>query len=107
MGFCTVFLYRKEARRHGAACLCAFVCEAQERIMNLKMITPYKIKKGFRYLLHFGPKEFMNHLLDRLEPEEVPYGPWFESHKAAEADLAAQRKKGVPGGPMFSVIVPA
>ncbi|MEE3437009.1 MAG: glycosyltransferase family 2 protein [Lachnospiraceae bacterium] len=75
--------------------------------MNLKMITPYKIKKGFRYLLHFGPKEFMNHLLDRLEPEEVPYGPWFESHKAAEADLAAQRKKGVPGGPMFSVIVPA
>ncbi len=75
--------------------------------MKFSMITPYKIKKGVLYLMHFGPKEFMNHLLDRLEPEEVPYGPWFLAHRASNGELAAQKREGVPGGPKFSVIVPA
>ena len=51
------------------------------------LITPYKIKKAFLYFKHFGPREFMNHLFERLEPEEVPYGPWYESHKPDGAEL--------------------
>ena len=71
------------------------------------LITPYKIKKAFLYLKHFGLKEFMNHLFERLEPEEVPYGPWYESHKPDEAELDRQRKTDIEGGPVFSVLVPA
>ncbi len=70
------------------------------------LITPYKIKKAFLYLRHFGLREFMNHLLERLEPEDVPYGPWYESHKPTEAELARQRKKEFENGPKFSVLVP-
>ena len=43
----------------------------------LKKLSPYNIQKGLRYLKHFGVKEFFVRLSDRLEPEEVPYGPWF------------------------------
>ena len=32
-------------------------------------------------------------LCERMEPEEVPYGPWFESHKPTEKELEAQRKE--------------
>ena len=70
-------------------------------------ITPYKVKKAFLYWKHFGTKEFMNHLLDRMEPEEVPYGPWFMQHRATEDVLKRQRIHPVTGGPMISVIVPA
>ena len=70
------------------------------------LITPYKIKKAFLYFKHFGPKEFMNHLFERLEPEEVPYGPWYESHKPDAAELDRQRKTEIQGGPLFSVLVP-
>ena len=70
------------------------------------LITPYKIKKAFLYLKHFGLKEFMNHLFERLEPEEVPYGPWYESHKPTEEELDRQRKTGIKDGPKFSILVP-
>jgi len=67
----------------------------------------YKIKKAWRYLKHFGWKEFWNHVRDRLEPEDVPYDPWFREHALKEAELDKLRKKGVPGGPKISVVVPA
>ena len=70
-------------------------------------ITPYKIKKAFLYWKHFGTKEFMHHLMDRMEPEEVPYGPWFEAHRAQEETLKKQRNHPVEGGVLISVIVPA
>ena len=70
------------------------------------LITPYKIKKAFLYFKHFGPREFMNHLFERLEPEEVPYGPWYESHKPDRAELDRQRRYDIEGGPMFSILVP-
>ena len=57
------------------------------------LLTPYKIKKAWRYLLHFGPKEFMNHLIERLEPEEVPYGPWYEKHKITDPELIKLKKE--------------
>lgn len=70
-------------------------------------ITPYKIKKGFLYWKHFGTKEFLIRLADRMEPEEVPYGPWYEKHKASEKELVRQRSHPIEGGPKFSVLVPA
>lgn len=52
----------------------------------LKKLNPYNIQKGLRYLKHFGVKEFFVRLSDRLEPEEVPYGPWFAGHRATEEE---------------------
>ena len=38
----------------------------------LKKLKPYNIQKGLRYLKHFGLKEFLVRLSERMEPEEVP-----------------------------------
>ncbi len=70
-------------------------------------ISPYKIKKAYLYWKHFGTKEFIHHLQDRLEPEEVPYGPWFEAHRAKEIDLKHQRAEVFENAPLISIIVPA
>ena len=70
-------------------------------------VTPYKIKKGILYWKHFGTREFLNRLMERMEPEEVPYGSWFPEHRADEAALLKQRREQVPGGPRISVAVPA
>ena len=58
----------------------------------LKKIKPYTIKKGIRYLKHYGPKEFWVRLCERMEPEEVPYGPWFENHKPSETSAKFLRE---------------
>ena len=70
-------------------------------------ITPYKIKKAYRYWKHFGTKEFINHLMDRMEPDQVPYGPWFDSHRVKDEELKNQRNNPLPDAPRISVIVPA
>lgn len=71
-------------------------------------ITPYKIVKGFRYLKHYGPKAFWARLCDRLEPDEVPYAPWFEHHKASEEELRRQEKQAKKFAycPCISIVVP-
>lgn len=71
-------------------------------------LTPYKIKKGIRYLKHYGPKAFWNRLLDKMEPQEVPYGPWFEKYRAKEEELSRQRKQGkkFDHQPLISLVVP-
>lgn len=56
-------------------------------------ITPYKIAKGVRYLKHYGPKAFWARVQDRMEPEEVPYGPWYEKHQATDAELQKQSRE--------------
>ena len=73
----------------------------------LKKIKPYTIKKAIRYLKHYGPKEFWVRLCERMEPEEVPYGPWFENHKPSEKELEGQRRKQWKKQPLISVVVPA
>ena len=64
-------------------------------IRFLKKLKPYNIQKGFRYLRHFGLKEFMVRLSERLEPEEVPYSPWYEQHRAKPEELERQRKQSL------------
>lgn len=70
-------------------------------------LSVYKLKKAWRYLRHFGWKEFWNHVKDRLEPEEVPYDPWYRAHCADEKTLEYQRKHNPANGPLISVVVPA
>ena len=58
----------------------------------LKKLNPYTIQKCFRYLKHYGPKEFWIRLHERFEPEEVPYIPWYEAYVPDEETLEKQRK---------------
>ena len=81
--------------------------DAGKLLHYMKKIKPYNIQKGLRYLEHYGPKEFWIRLCERMEPEEVPYGPWFEKHKPAESELEKQRKHTFQENPVFSVVVPA
>ena len=73
----------------------------------LKKIWPYNIQKGFRYLKHYGLREFLVRLSERMEPEEVPYGPWFEKHKASREQLEKQRARKWDRTPLLSIVVPA
>lgn len=73
----------------------------------LKKLSPYTIQKGFRYLKHYGPKEFWIRLYERFEPEEVPYGPWYEAYVPDEAALEKQRHHHFEYSPLISVAVPA
>ena len=59
----------------------------------IKKLKPYNIVKGVRYLRHFGWKEFMVRLSERMEPEQVPYGPWYEKYRIGEEALEKQRRK--------------
>ncbi len=71
-------------------------------------ITPYRLKKGIRYLKHYGPRAFWNRLLDKMEPEDVPYGPWFEKHRASGRELEQQavQEKTFACRPLVSIVVP-
>lgn len=73
----------------------------------VKKLKPYNIVKGVRYLKHYGPKEFFVRLSERLEPEEVPYGPWYEKHKVTEEQLKAEKKHKFKEKRTISVVVPA
>ena len=72
----------------------------------VKKLTPYNIQKGICYLKHFGLKEFLVRLSDRLEPEEVPYGPWFEAHRAGQEQLERQRRRKWERPVKISIAVP-
>ena len=72
----------------------------------LKKLRPYTIKKGLKYLKHYGVKEFFVRLSERIEPEEVPYEPWYEKHKASEETLKKQRDVKWKNPPVISVAVP-
>lgn len=79
----------------------------QGKVLRLiRKLKPYNIVKGIRYLKHYGPKEFLVRLSERIEPEEVPYGPWFEAHRAAPQELERQKKCRFQKRPLISVVVP-
>lgn len=73
----------------------------------IKKLKPYNIVKGFRYLKHYGPKEFFVRLSERLEPEEVPYGPWYEKHRVTYEQLKSQKRHHFKEKRTISVVVPA
>ena len=77
----------------------------------LQKLKPYYIRKALRYLKHYGPKDFLIRVRERLAPDDVPYGPWYEAHKATEEELNRQRIEcgAMPERekPLFSIVVPA
>lgn len=75
-------------------------------IHYIKKIKPYNIKKGLLYLKHYGPKEFWIRLSERMEPEEIPYGPWYEKHCLSQEELEGQRKRKWRYEPKISIVVP-
>ena len=46
------------------------------------------IRKGIRYLKHYGWKEFLIRLQEKQEQEAIPYNDWYEKVKPTEAELA-------------------
>lgn len=72
----------------------------------IKKISPYSIRKGLLYLRHYGPKEFFVRLGERFEPEEIPYGIWYEAYRPTDGELARQRNKRWKTSPKISVAVP-
>ena len=73
----------------------------------IRKLNPYTIQKGFRYLKHYGPKEFWIRLHERFEPEEVPYGPWYKAYVPDLKELDRQRREKFDYEPLISVAVPA
>lgn len=72
-------------------------------------LTPQNIIKGIRYLKHYGIKDFWIKLQERMEPEEIPYGPWREQHLPSKEELERQRReqKSWEKRPRVSIVVPA
>ncbi len=71
-------------------------------------ITVSNVKKGMRYLKHYGFKEFLIRLQEKREAEHVPYEPWYERHKASDEQLLRQRKEALKwkDAPLISIVVP-
>ncbi len=77
-------------------------------IRILSRLQPYNIVKGVRYLRHFGLKAFWVRFSERMEPDEVPYGPWYAAYAPTEAELGKQHKTSAGWNvrPLISVLVP-
>ena len=71
-----------------------------------RKLSPYTIRKGFRYMKHYGPKEFWIRLHERFEPEEVPYGLWYRAYIPTEETLETQRQEAFAYAPLISIVVP-
>ena len=67
----------------------------------------YDQKKDCVILSITDQKEFWIRLHERFEPEEVPYGPWYEAYIPDEAELEKQRHHRFSSAPLISVAVPA
>ncbi len=72
----------------------------------IKKLNFYNISKGLKYLRHFGVKEFFIRLSDRMEPDEVPYGPWYEKHRASDEELKRQSQRKWKDPVLISIAVP-
>ena len=73
----------------------------------LKKLSPYTIQKGLRYLKHYGLEEFCVRLSERFEPEEIPYGPWYEQYIPGKEELELQKSRHWNKKYKISVVVPA
>ena len=73
---------------------------------GLEKIRPYTIRKGWLYLRHFGVRRFASKVMERMAPEEVPYGPWYEHYRPTQRELNAQKRRRWPHPVTFSILVP-
>lgn len=56
-------------------------------------ITPYNMQKAFRYLKHYGFREFLIRLREKQEPEQISYQEYYRAHKVTEKELARQQQE--------------
>ena len=75
-------------------------------------ITLYNIKKGIRYLKHYGWKEFKIRLSEKREPDEISYIDWKQKHSVTQEELSRQKflyKKWMAEGkaPLVSIVLNA
>ncbi|MFV0527835.1 MAG: glycosyltransferase family 2 protein [Lachnospiraceae bacterium] len=70
-------------------------------------LSLYTLKKGFRYLKHYGIKEFWVRLQERFEPEEIPYEAWYEAYRPKGELLDRQRRRTWEKPDKISIVVPA
>ena len=75
-------------------------------------ITLYNIKKGIRYLKHYGWKEFKIRLSEKREPDEISYIDWKQKHSVTQEELSRQKflyKKWLAEGkaPLVSIVLNA
>lgn len=73
----------------------------------IRRLSPYNMKKGFKYLSHYGLKGFWVKLNERFQVEEIPYEPWIINHLPSEEELKKQGKVRFQTNPCISVVVPA
>lgn len=55
-------------------------------------ISLEQVRKGLRYLKHYGIKEFMIRLREKGEPEQVPYEVYYHASRVTEKQLGEQRR---------------
>lgn len=72
----------------------------------IKKLSPYSTE-GLKIPEALWPERVLIRLHERFEPEEVPYGPWYEAYRPDEETLEKQRKRKFPDGPLISIVVPA
>ncbi|HEY9575315.1 MAG TPA: glycosyltransferase, partial [Lachnospiraceae bacterium] len=76
-------------------------------IRIMKKLTFYNLLKGLRYLRHFGLKEFLVRLSERMEPEEVEYSSWRLKKIPDEKEVEKQKKRIWKKPIKISILVPA
>lgn len=71
-------------------------------------INAANIKKGLRYLKHYGFKEFLIRLEEKQEQEAIPYDEWYQKMKATNQELDTQRTESRKwkNAPKISIVVP-
>ncbi|RDU22142.1 glycosyltransferase family 2 protein [Anaerosacchariphilus polymeriproducens] len=72
-----------------------------------RRLSPYNVKKGLKYLSHYGLKGFWVKLNERFQIEEIPYESWIVKHLPSEEELKKQEKTTFDSNPYISVVVPA
>ena len=92
---------------HKLSCFAHFQTKINVIERNRKFFRQ-KVVKGFRYLKHYGWKEFIIRLQEKMEAENVPYEPWYEKHKATAEQIEKQKKQAEKwkDAPKISIVVP-
>ena len=71
-----------------------------------RLITPYKVLKAYRYLKHFGPKEFINHLRIVLSRKKSLMNHGTGNTLRRKRSFQ-ERRTALREGPLISILVPA
>ena len=66
----------------------------------------YRFVKAWKYLNHYGMKEFLIRVRERMKPYDIDYGTWYKKHCALEEELLAQKKTVFEFKPRISIVVP-